>query len=167
MTPRNLEWLAILLLCACNDAQDSLTEYVKRTEQQAQYEVTELQPEPRFRVFRYIREQRRSPFALPEKSTSRSLNPDCATGEPGTQSAILEEYSIGQLRFTGVMRRGDSVEALILTPEGTLNVIQSGQYLAQEQARVVRITDDSVLIRQWLVGPAGCREPQDFDWVLQ
>ncbi|EKO3509083.1 pilus assembly protein PilP [Vibrio fluvialis] len=162
--------LGALLLSGCKANQESLSDYVKHVEQQAQREVATLAPVVQFDVFHYAQHHQREPFVLPQEALVQNqprMKSDCWQPSPRAKSGSLERYPLSQLRLRGVMSSGGSVSALIQTPQGSVMKIKAGQYLGLNNGRVTRVADDYLLIKETLPDGLGCWNQRNVKLVLK
>lgn len=89
---------------------------------------------------RSTRKALRNPFDLPAvdeatvSSTHATARPD-----PNRPRQVLEQFSLDSLRMVGTMGAGSAMTALIRAPDRTTYRVRVGQYLGQNDGRVVNI----------------------------
>lgn len=89
---------------------------------------------------RSTRKALRNPFDLPAvdeatvSSTQATARPD-----PNRPRQVLEQFSLDSLRMVGTMGAGSAMTALIRAPDRTTYRVRVGQYIGQNDGRVVNI----------------------------
>lgn len=139
--------LGSLTLVACGSGNLSdLEEYVLEVKRQ---EPSGIEPLPEIKqpnTFVFNPASRRDPFVLDlqsvEVATKRSgsgIAPD-----PTRRKEELEQFSLDSLDMVGTMEQGDTVWALITTPENALHHVRVGNYLGLNNGQIVRITEEEI-----------------------
>jgi type IV pilus assembly protein PilP len=127
---------AVLTGCMSGDAE--LKEWVAQEKAQKGAPIPPLPVLKTFETFEYSDQSMRDPFApsLEEIPTTGSgPQPDKHPKEP------LEAYALDSLKMVGSIGAGASLEGLIKDTEGTVHRVHRGNYLGQNNGKVVGITD--------------------------
>lgn len=148
-----------LLLVGCKAHEEPLTEYLSEVEfhrQQVSTPRTSILP---FQAFHYAQQGKREPFSLPQDGKHHlqsSSESECWQPKLHSNSEIVKEYLLSQLRFKGVISREGEKSALVQTPTGKIVRINVGQHLGSQGGQVTQITDDYLLIKETLPDGFGC-----------
>jgi type IV pilus assembly protein PilP len=88
---------------------------------------------------------RSSPFQL-KKIDSATTRPNA-----GRPKQPLEAYALDTLKFTGVIEEKTRRWALIRLPDGRITRIQVGEYMGQNDGKVVAVTENSLIIEEQIL----------------
>jgi type IV pilus assembly protein PilP len=132
---------AVVLLAGCTSGDADLREWVAREKAQKGAPIPPLPVLKTFETFEYADQAMRDPFApsleeLP--SSGNGPQPDKHPKEP------LEVFALDSLRMVGSIGAGASIEGLVKDTEGTVHRIHRGNYLGQNNGKVVTITENRV-----------------------
>lgn len=89
---------------------------------------------------RSTRKSLRNPFDLPvvDEATVSSAQAS-ARPDPHRPRQVLEQFSLDSLRMVGTMGAGSAMTALIRAPDRTTYRVRVGQYIGQNEGRVVNV----------------------------
>jgi type IV pilus assembly protein PilP len=134
--------LAIVLaaLAGCTPGDADLREWVAKEKAQKGAPIPPLPVLKTFETFEYTDQGLRDPFApsLEELSTSSGPQPDKHPKEP------LEAYALDSLRMVGSIGTGPGIEGLIKDTEGTVHRVHKGNYMGQNNGKIVDITETKI-----------------------
>jgi Tfp pilus assembly protein PilP len=89
---------------------------------------------------RATRKPLRNPFDLPSlDDTAMAVSAATTRPDPLRPRQILEQFSLDSLTMMGTMGEGSSMTALVRAPDRTVYRVHLGQYLGQNDGRVVNI----------------------------
>jgi len=143
-TPRLLQPLivgcALALLAGCTRGDAELREWVAREKAQPGAPIAPLPVLKTFETFEYSDQSMRDPFSpsLDELPVGSGPQPDKHPKEP------LEAYALDSLRMVGSMGAGSALEGLIKDTEGTIHRVHGGNYLGQNNGKIVGITETHI-----------------------
>jgi len=143
-TPRLLQPLivgcALALLAGCTRGDTELREWVAREKAQPGAPIAPLPVLKTFETFEYSDQSMRDPFSpsLDELPAGSGPQPDKHPKEP------LEAYALDSLRMVGSMGAGSALEGLIKDTEGTIHRVHGGNYLGQNNGKIVGITETHI-----------------------
>jgi len=139
--------VALLLLINISYAQDKGAPKEEKKEEKKQ------EPPPSSMPYEYSSENKLDPF-LPFKTAGKGPLPTTFAGKPesGIEPGTSPVFTLTELKFTGVLRKGNEVWAVLTTPEGRGLVVKKGMTLGKERAIV------SNIIFEDRPGPSGVRE---------
>lgn len=131
----------LLLITGCTRGDADLREWVAHEKAQKGSPIPPLPVLKTFETFEYTDQGMRDPFApsLEELGTATSgPQPDKHPKEP------LEAYALDSLRMVGTIGSGASIEGLIKDTEGTIHRVHRGNYLGQNNGKVVSISETQI-----------------------
>ncbi len=166
-------WVMLLvpaLLVGCKANQESLDDYVKQVESNARQEVARLAPTKPYYPMQYSSDELRAPFVLPKEAVIASqpvVKKDCWQPAPRKRIGKLERFPLSQLRLKGVMGSGNSISGLVQTPKGTVVKVKNGNFLGQNNGRVIRIAPNFLLINETLPDGLGCWQKRKVKLALR
>lgn len=138
---------ATLVLAACDTGRDfsDLRARMAELDDRPSGQVPDVPVYESQELFFYAASDQRSPFrSFIVEQEEEEEEPEDTGVEPPDQDRDpqpLEAYSLDDLRMVGhVQREGDSIRALVVSPEGTLHQVRSGEYMGTNFGRVVSIT---------------------------
>ena len=129
------------LLAGCTSGDADLREWVAHEKAQKGAPIPPLPVLKTFETFEYSDQGMRDPFSpsLEELPSSASgPQPDKHPKEP------LEAYALDSLRMVGSIGAGASIEGLIKDTEGTVHRVHKGNYLGQNNGKIVGITEAQI-----------------------
>jgi len=96
-------------------------------------------------------EHLRDPFASPLRALPAPRGKADHVRQP------LESFDLATLKLVAIYRMGDARVAMVEDSAGKGYVVREGSYIGLRGGRVARITDDSVIVREPAMSPAGTR----------
>lgn len=124
---------------------EAWVEEVKARPQEGIEPLPEIMP---YKAFTYVKGSKRDPFdtsifrpqvASVAKKVSSSISPD-----PNRVPEYLESFPLDTLRMVGTMSQEAQNWALIKTPDNTIQRVLTGNYLGQNNGKIVDVTNDGV-----------------------
>ena len=140
-----------LLLClsatlsACNKNTDDLNAFIETTKAK---HVGSVKPIPQFKPYEsfvYTAKDLRDPFTPEEEineeddSVTSGLRPDSIRPKQA-----LEAFPLDTLSMVGTLEQKDEVWALVTDPKSTVHRVQTGQYLGQNEGKIISITETDI-----------------------
>lgn len=158
--------------CANNDMSD-IDNFFK--EPRKRDPVTLLPEVPTYETFRYaaVIDKFRDPFEpiieepIFEQPPQKELPPPkpISTLRPNfhRNREPLERYPLDSLRMAGTIKQNGETWGIIRSADGIVYPVRVGNYLGQNHGRIIKITDDRILLNEiipdgsdgWLEHPAG------------
>ena len=136
--------MAVLGLAACGGDMDELDEYINTVKARPGGRIEPLPEITPYEVFTYMADNEgvRSPF-LPD--TPQSAGPSGGTRpDPDRPREYLEQYSLDTLNMVGTMNVGDTDYGLVQTTDGLIHRVLPGNYLGQNDGRIVGIDESKI-----------------------
>jgi type IV pilus assembly protein PilP len=134
---------ASLLLAGCASKDAELDRYIQKTKKQGGGTVEPLPEVKPYEGFAYAARDMRSPF-MPGGSGSSSasaLRPDSKRNRE-----YLEQFSLDTLRMVGTLRLGGGNYALIQTKDGLVQRVLPGNYLGQNDGKVIDVAPTKITL---------------------
>ena len=133
---------AFALMAGCTSGDADLKEWVAHEKAQKGSPIAPLPVLKTFETFEYTDQGMRDPFSpgLEEQQTSTTSGPqpDKHPREP------LELFALDSLKMVGTIGTGASIEGLIKDTEGTVHRVHKGNYLGQNNGKVVAVSETQI-----------------------
>jgi type IV pilus assembly protein PilP len=89
-------------------------------------------------------DQLRSPFVPDRPLAARSGAGGVEGPDPDRPRQFLEQFPLDSLAMVGTLEREGSTYALVQTRDGLVHRVQRGNYMGQNDGRIVEITDSEI-----------------------
>jgi type IV pilus assembly protein PilP len=131
---------ALIVIGGCTQGDADLREWVAREKAQKGAPIPPLPVLKTFETFEYSDQTMRDPFSpsLDELPTGGGPQPDRHAKEP------LEAYALDSLKMVGSMGAGSALEGLIKDTEGTVHRVHVGNYMGQNNGKIVAIAETRI-----------------------
>jgi len=132
--------VALTVLAGCTQGDADLTEWVAGEKAQKGAPIPPLPVLKTFETFEYSDQTMRDPFSpsLEELPAGNGPQPDKHAKEP------LEAYALDSLKMVGSMGAGSALEGLIKDTEGTVHRVHVGNYMGQNNGKIVAIAETRI-----------------------
>lgn len=151
---RLLTLLGSLVLVGCSSGMADLQAYVEDVKNRPGPPLDPLPVMQPFVVFEYSPEGLRDPFSVPkaedESESSSGLRPD-----PERRKELLESFPLDGLDMVGTLGEGESLIALVIDPDQVVHRVKVGNYLGQNDGRIVAINDSRIDLVELVPDGAG------------
>jgi type IV pilus assembly protein PilP len=150
--------LALLLLAAvlagCGSGTAELQAYVADVKSRPGPPLDPLPVMQQFETFEYDAFDLRDPFSMPreERATGAGEGP---RPDENRRRELLESYPLDGLSMVGTIGTGSDMVALMLDPEGVVHRVKEGNYMGQNEGRIVRIAAGRVDLIELVPDGAG------------
>jgi len=135
------------LVSACSGGQDDdLMAYIDSVKARPGGRIEPLPQIKPYETFRYQAEEQRSPFV-----PSKAANANAKSGPRPVQNRskeYLEQFPLDTLDMVGVLNREGQNFALLQTSDGLVHRVVVGNYIGQNEGRVVAISDSEVQLEE-------------------
>jgi type IV pilus assembly protein PilP len=152
----NIIWIFILsfmlLLPGCGRQMRDLEDYVEEVKSREPPGIDPIPEVKPYQSFKYQAHNERNPFDATifqakivqniRKSNS-SISPD-----PNRTPEFLENFPLDTLRMVGTLEQQGNLWALIQTPEKTIQRISKGNYLGQNNGKVLDVSDAGIKLEE-------------------
>lgn len=172
MRADRINWTRIaLLLCAtlavaaCSRGTSDLQAYIADVKSRPGPPLDPLPVMKQFETFEYAAQDQRDPFSNPRQADdgkSTGIGPD-----PNRRKELLESFPLDGLSMVGSLGTGGDMVALIVDPEKVVHRIKAGNYLGQNEGRVIAISESKVDIVELFPDGAGGWEEREAAVALE
>jgi type IV pilus assembly protein PilP len=132
----------VALLGGCGGGgMNDLHQWVASVEARPGPPIPKTPTPPSYQTYTWADQKLRSPF-LPV-SKNGGVRPNLAR-----QKEYLEQFPLDSLKLVGELAYGGGTYALILDPEGVVTRVTVGNYLGQNNGRIVAIIPSGIEIRE-------------------
>ena len=113
----------------------------------------DIEPIPEIKVYEkytYQSTDMRSPFMPDENAEKEAASAD-GNGlrpNPNRNREFLEDFPLDTLTMVGTLNTNNVNYALVLTADGLIHQIRTGNYLGQNEGEILDITDRGIAIRE-------------------
>lgn len=135
------------LSSACSQDASDLYEFIETTKAS---NVGSVKPIPQFEPyesFSYSASELRDPFVASteledeEESQANSLHP-----ERDRPKQALEAFPLDTLAMVGTLEQGENRWGLIKDPQNTVHRVQLGNYMGQNEGRIIEISETDIVL---------------------
>lgn len=138
--------LVALGLAACGGDSDDLDQYINEIKARPGGRIEPLPEITPYEVFTYVADAEglRSPF-MPD--TPQATGPSGGTRpDPERPREFLEAFPLDTLRMVGTLNLGETAYGLVQTSDGLIHRVIPGNYLGQNDGRIVDISESEIQI---------------------
>ncbi|MCL9775581.1 pilus assembly protein PilP [Vibrio methylphosphonaticus] len=155
---RTSRWVLLSLgLLGCQANDDSLADFVAKTEAEIVIEVAQLQPRYSFDAVPFTYAKQGTPFDLPKLAQAQRPANNQACWQPKTRGkGNLEQYRLEELTLKGVMSKGKGLTGLLQLPNRQLVKVTAGQYIGENNGQIKQVTSEGLIINETLSDGLGC-----------
>lgn len=111
-------------------------------------------------AYSYDSTGKRDPFRSFEWERPDRRNPDELRGP-------LEKFDLGQLDLVAVVWKTDNAKALVKDPSGQSYIIGNGTKIGKNDGRVMKIGDNSVVVKETYVDHLGQKSTKDIEMRIR
>jgi len=142
-----------ITLAACSPGRADLEAYVAEVKARPGPPLDPLPVMQQFETFEYSAMHLRDPFSSPkqaEEATGDGIRPD-----PDRRKEYLESFPLDGLKMVGSLGSGGDLVALLVDPENVVHRITVGNYLGQNEGRVLAVSEARVELQELVSDGAG------------
>ena len=141
-----------LLLSGCGREMRDLEDYVEEVKSREPPGIDPIPEVKPYQSFKYQAHDARNPFddsifqaKIVEniRKTNSTVSPD-----PNRTPEFLENFPLDTLRMVGTLEQSGTLWALIQTPEKTIQRISTGNYLGQNNGKVLKVSDAGIKLEE-------------------
>ena len=135
---------AVALLAGCSSRDTELSQFIAQTKQEQATGVKPLPEVKPYETFVYADQSIRSPF-VPGGSGSSSpgLRPDSHRNRE-----FLEQFALDTLKMVGTLNMSGKSFGLVQTRDGLVHRVLPGNYLGQNDGRVLSVTASKINVTE-------------------
>jgi len=142
--------LAVLMalgLTACGSGMEDLEQYIGAVKQRPGGRIEPLPQIKPYEMFDYSVENRRSPF-IQDRSITDSASATGPTPIKNRNKEYLEQFPLDTLNMVGTLERAGKIYGLVQTNDGLVHRVLPGNYVGQNDGRIVSVTDSRIEIEE-------------------
>lgn len=150
-----LVFYAMLLGCS-READKSVVEFVKDTKRRKSEHKEDLVKFLPIEFFEYLASELRDPFQpFVVGSATQGLPHPEGIDYLNRPREILEAYPLDFFQMVGTLERGGVFFALLREKTGIVHRASVGNYIGQNSGKIIKITQNSVKIQEWVLDSKG------------
>jgi len=138
---------AALALSACGGGMGDLEDYIAETKERPGGRIEPLPQIKPYETFDYRVESQRSPF-MRERSVVANTRSSGPTPVENRNKEYLEQFPLDTLNMVGTLEREGKKFGLLQTNDGLVHRVLPGNYVGQNDGRVVSITDGRIEVEE-------------------
>jgi type IV pilus assembly protein PilP len=128
------------LLAGCSSGQDELQQWIAEVKQRPGGRIEPLPEIKPYETFAYSDADMRSPFApAAPASANNGVRPDTKRNRE-----FLEQFSLDTLKMVGTLKLEGRQFGLVQTKDGLVHRVLPGQYVGQNDGKIVSISDAKI-----------------------
>ena len=128
------------LLAGCSSGQGELQQWIAEVKQRPGGRIEPLPEVKPYETFAYSDADLRSPFApAAPASTGSGVRPDTKRNRE-----FLEQFSLDTLKMVGTLKLEGRQFGLVQTKDGLVHRVLAGQYVGQNDGKIVAISDAKI-----------------------
>jgi type IV pilus assembly protein PilP len=138
--------LMMLVLAACGGGMGDLEQYITSVKERPGGRIEPLPQVKPYETFDYSVQSKRSPFVQ-----DRSGDAAPSTGPSPIKNRnkeYLEQFSLDTLNMVGTLEREGQVYGLVQTNDGLVHRVLPGNYLGQNDGKIVSVTEGRIEIEE-------------------
>ena len=141
-----LPLLVVFGLAGCGGDMDDLDQYINQIKARPGGRIEPLPEITPYEVFTYVadRENFRSPFVPDSPQASAGSAAGGTRPDRDRSREFLEQFPLDTLRMVGTLALGETSYGLIQTSDGLIHRVVPGNYLGQNDGRIVSVNDSAI-----------------------
>jgi type IV pilus assembly protein PilP len=138
--------VAGLVLGACGSDMDDLDQFINETKALPGGRIEPLPEIKPYEVFTYVADAEglRSPFVPDSPQIAGGPAAGGTRPDPERSREFLEQFPLDTLRMVGTLQLGDTNYGLVQTSDGLIHRVVPGNYMGQNDGRIISITDSEI-----------------------
>ncbi len=148
-----LTWITLFVavLSACEQDKTDLVAYVAQVKSQQKSDIEPIPVMKPYEKFAYAASNLRDPFVptvidvpqpAPEPVIDNGIHPD-----ENRRKEVLEFFDLSQLQYVGTLEQ-EQVWALVRAPDGVIHRVQTGNYMGQNNGKIMKISDSKLVLKE-------------------
>lgn len=142
----------LVVVSGCTRGQSDLETWVAKTKAEP---APPLQPLPvmkQFEGFEYAAQNMRDPFSppVPDRNEGTGPRPD-----ENRRKEVLEAFPLDSMNMAGTIGSGKNLVGLVTAPDKVTYKLKPGNYLGQNDGRVIAVYEDRIEIVELVPDGAG------------
>jgi len=136
-----------LALAACGSGMGDLEQYMAEVKQRQGGRIEPLPQIKPYETFDYRVENMRSPFDQ-DQSVAENTSTSGPAPIKNRNKEYLEQFPLDTLNMVGTLERSGNTYGLVQTSDGLVHRVLPGNYVGQNDGRVVSITESRIEIEE-------------------
>ena len=148
--------IACAILCSiltsisgCSSGTSDLEAWIAEVKARPQKGIDPIPEVIPYKAFTYDKESKRNPFddsifRVASSSDDNKRPTSTISPDPNRVPEYLESFPLDTLRMVGTMSQEQSVWALIKTPDNTIQRVENGNYLGQNNGKITLVNNDGI-----------------------
>lgn len=140
--------MLLLAVSGCSEGTSDLEAWAADVKAKPQQGVEPLPEVIPYKTFAYNKTDKRDPFDAsifrPQVGQTSPKHFSNITPDSRRVPEYLESFPLDTLRMVGTMQQDNQTWALIKTPDNTIQRVLSGNYLGQNNGKIIAVSDDEV-----------------------
>lgn len=143
----------IVTITGCSNSTSDLEAWINEVKARPQKTIDPIPEVFPYRAFTYNKESKRDPFddsifRLTPKASDGKRPASTISPDPNRVPEYLESFPLDTLRMVGTMSQDQAVWALIQTPDNTIQRVEHGNYLGQNNGKIVEVSNDGIELKE-------------------
>ncbi len=142
----------VTLIAGCGREMRDLEDFVEEVKSREPPGIDPIPEVKPYQIYKYQVSNQRDPFdttIFQAKIVEKIRKPNSTISpDPNRTPEFLESFPLDTLRMVGTMQQRGSLWALIQTPEKTIQRISTGNYLGQNNGKVIEVSDAGLKIEE-------------------
>ncbi|HJS22332.1 MAG TPA: pilus assembly protein PilP [Steroidobacteraceae bacterium] len=126
-------------ISACSTEQDDLEEWIAEVKKRPGGRIEPLPEVKPYETFAYNAVELRSPFSIMSPAGPTGVRPDSKRNRE-----FLEQFSLDTLSMVGTLKLSGRSYGLVQTKDGLVHRVLPGQYMGQNDGKIVTISDSKI-----------------------
>lgn len=155
MIPRSLGFtVALAVLAGCSPGMSDLEAYIAEVKSRPAPPLDPLPVMKQFETFEYAAHDLRDPFSNPKDEQVSAV----ASGprpDPERRKEALESFPLDSLDMVGTLGSEGGLVALVMDPDKVIHRVVPGNYMGQNDGRIVGVHEDRIELVELVSDGAG------------
>ncbi len=138
----------IFMISGCSGNLSDLEAWVEEVKARPHKGIEPLPEIIPYKAFTYVKGNKRDPFDesifRPQVSASKKKVSSGISPDPNRVPEYLESFPLDTLRMVGTMSQEKQTWALIKTPDNTIQRVLNGNYLGQNNGKIIQVSNGGV-----------------------
>jgi len=146
--------LTVVLVSGCSGDMSDLQRYIDDTKARSGGRIEALPQIKPYETYTYQASGRRSPF-FPVQQIAASGQPAGPQPIENRNKEYLEQFPLDSLEMVGTLEKGGQVYALLQTKDSLVHRVLPGNYVGQNDGRIVAVTESEISIEELVADGIG------------
>jgi type IV pilus assembly protein PilP len=128
-----------VITSGCSSGQDDLQSWIAEVKKRPGGRIEPLPEVKPYETFAYNAAELRSPFSIMSPAGPTGVRPDSKRNRE-----FLEQFSLDTLSMVGTLKLAGRSFGLVQTKDGLVHRVLPGQYMGQNDGKIVSISDSKI-----------------------